>query len=238
MSTTDNETGVMVSGSNNTLENGSNTNTSNVLDTSTSTSTIDSDNVTLENSNTSASSGLAPPLVKLTGYRILNIVLIATFVAAKAILTYRGRPSATTLDWLLGGVIAIGLWWLGLYESVAPPIFPWLFHDDYSRAVYTAAFFILILFSVTLLILKSIQIFTGEGITMAIKLEWTLGIIGGLVGGVLMASVDGWAETYWLRRRRGVPLWYKLLYRLIIMVLSYVCGVSILLYDLISRSHI
>jgi hypothetical protein len=106
-----------------------------------------------KNGHTSAPSELAPPLlVKLTGYRILNMVLIATFVVAKAILTYEGRPSATVLDWLLGGVITIGqviifccsgkcsrhflsLWWLGLYESIDPPIWSWFFHDDYSYAV-------------------------------------------------------------------------------------------------------
>ena len=49
-----------------------------------------------------------PLLVKLTGYRILFVVLTVAFVAAKAILTYQGQPAATTLDWVLGGVIGIG----------------------------------------------------------------------------------------------------------------------------------
>lgn len=27
------------------------------------------------------------------------------------------------------------LWWLGLYESVQPPILPWLFSYDYARDI-------------------------------------------------------------------------------------------------------
>jgi len=82
-----------------------------------------------------ATASTSPLLVKLTGYRILNVVLVAGFVVAKAILTYRGRPRATTLDWVLGGVLGIGLWWVGLYESVGPPIWPWFFHNDYAYQV-------------------------------------------------------------------------------------------------------
>lgn len=50
-----------------------------------------------------------PLLVKLTGYRLLNALLIATFVASKAALQYRGQSVApTTLEWLLAGVLSIG----------------------------------------------------------------------------------------------------------------------------------
>lgn len=49
-----------------------------------------------------------PLLIKLTCYRILTVVLVVPFVATKAILTYQGQSSATTLDWVLGGVITIG----------------------------------------------------------------------------------------------------------------------------------
>jgi len=75
-------------------------------------------------------------LVKVTGYRLLNIVVITIVVAWKAVLSYQGQSVApTTLDWIGGGVLALGLWWLGLYESVEPPVLPWLFSRDYSHSI-------------------------------------------------------------------------------------------------------
>lgn len=47
--------------------------------------------------------------VKLTGYRLLNIVTIAGFGITKAVLSYRGYSIVpTTLDWLSGVFFAIG----------------------------------------------------------------------------------------------------------------------------------
>jgi len=77
-----------------------------------------------------------PLLVKLTGYRLLNIVAITAVVAWKAVLSYQGQSvGPTTLDWITGGVLTLGLWWLGLYENIQPPILPWLFVRDYSHAI-------------------------------------------------------------------------------------------------------
>ncbi|KIM81246.1 hypothetical protein PILCRDRAFT_505831 [Piloderma croceum F 1598] len=79
-------------------------------------------------------------LVKVTGYRLLNILVITTVVAWKAVLSYRGQLVApTTLDWISGGILALGLWWLGLYESVEPPVLPWLFSRDYSHSIVVGA---------------------------------------------------------------------------------------------------
>jgi len=48
-------------------------------------------------------------LVKLTGYRLLNIFVITTVVAWKAVLSYKGQSFApTTLDWITGGVLTLG----------------------------------------------------------------------------------------------------------------------------------
>jgi len=79
--------------------------------------------------------GPSPPLgVKLTGYRLLNIVLIFSIGVAKAVLTYQGKSTApTTLDWVLGVLLAIILYWLGIYERVDLPILFWFFHRDYSE---------------------------------------------------------------------------------------------------------
>jgi len=96
-------------------------------------------------------------LVKVTGYRLLNTFVITLIVSWKAVLSYQGQKVApTTVDWIGAGVLALGLWWLGLYESVEPPVLPWLFSRDYSYAIALGAL---------------------EGISGA--------FIGGFVGGVL-----------------------------------------------------
>lgn len=77
-----------------------------------------------------------PLLVKLTGYRLLNIFIITAVIAWKAVLSYQGQSLVPmALDWIIGGVLTLGLWWLGLYESVEPPVLHWLFARDYSRAI-------------------------------------------------------------------------------------------------------
>ncbi|KAH9034545.1 hypothetical protein EDB84DRAFT_62163 [Lactarius hengduanensis] len=60
-----------------------------------------------------------PPLgAKLTGYRLLNITIVFSFGIAKAILTYKGRSTEpTTLDWVGGALLAVFLYWMGLYEQ-------------------------------------------------------------------------------------------------------------------------
>jgi len=75
-----------------------------------------------------------PLLVKVTGYRLLNITLLLAFGVSRVALMYKGQALAPTiLEWVMGMVITLGLYWLGLYESIDPPIWPWLFHKDYSR---------------------------------------------------------------------------------------------------------
>lgn len=54
-----------------------------------------------------------PPLyVKVTGYRLLSITMILAFGIAKAALAYNGQSAVsatpTTLDWVMGVIIAIG----------------------------------------------------------------------------------------------------------------------------------
>ena len=48
-------------------------------------------------------------LVKVTGYRLLNIFIITMVVAWKAILSYQGQLVApTTLNWITGGILTLG----------------------------------------------------------------------------------------------------------------------------------
>jgi len=53
---------------------------------------------------------LRPPLlVKLTGYRLLNIFIITAVIAWKAVLSYQGQSLVPmTLDWITGGVLTLG----------------------------------------------------------------------------------------------------------------------------------
>ena len=50
-----------------------------------------------------------PPLgVKLTGYRLLNMMTVFSFGIIKTILTYMGQSTApTTLDWVSGALLAV-----------------------------------------------------------------------------------------------------------------------------------
>jgi len=102
-----------------------------------------------------------PLLVKLTGYRILWAILITAFGVSKAVLTYQGQSGApTTLDWVMGVVVTIGLGWLGLYEGENLPTWRWFFHKDYSRqvlwilgiVVFVSVFALLILVAILVVI--------------------------------------------------------------------------------------
>ena len=50
-----------------------------------------------------------PPLgVKLTGYRLLNMMTVFSFGIIKGIITYMGQSTApTTLDWVSGALLAV-----------------------------------------------------------------------------------------------------------------------------------
>jgi len=80
---------------------------------------------------------LPPPLgVKLTGYRLLNMSVVFTFGMAKAILTYMGRSAMpTTLDWIGGALLAVILYWIGLYEPECSEKWEWFFQVDLTRAI-------------------------------------------------------------------------------------------------------
>ncbi|THH28109.1 hypothetical protein EUX98_g6094 [Antrodiella citrinella] len=65
---------------------------------------------------------------------------IIAFGTAKAVISYRNSQSSlpNTLDWILGVVLSVGLYWLGLYEAVRPPVLHWFFHEDYARPILYA----------------------------------------------------------------------------------------------------
>ena len=69
-------------------------------------------NVHLSPSSSAPTSKDVPPsllLVKVTGYRLLNVAIITIVVTWKAVLSYQGQSVAsTTLDWIGGGILALG----------------------------------------------------------------------------------------------------------------------------------
>ena len=52
---------------------------------------------------------LPPLLVKVTGYRLLNVTLVLTFGVSRVVLKYHGQTVAPTiLAWVMGVIITIG----------------------------------------------------------------------------------------------------------------------------------
>ncbi|KAN0131777.1 hypothetical protein V8E53_010428 [Lactarius tabidus] len=79
----------------------------------------------------------SPPLgVKLTAYRLLNIATVFVFSITKSILTYKGLSTMpTTLDWFSGGVLAVVLYWIGLYEGQDSTKWKWFFQVDLAPKI-------------------------------------------------------------------------------------------------------
>ncbi|KAI9435757.1 hypothetical protein H4582DRAFT_1968557 [Lactarius indigo] len=78
-----------------------------------------------------------PPLgVNLTGYRLLNMATVFSFGITKGILTYMGQSTApTTLDWVGGALLAVALYWIGLYEQENAKKWGWFFQVDLAPGI-------------------------------------------------------------------------------------------------------
>ena len=49
-----------------------------------------------------------PMLIKVTGYRLLNLIVILAFGLSKGVMEYMGRSLvSTTLDWIIGIMLTI-----------------------------------------------------------------------------------------------------------------------------------
>ncbi|KIM83625.1 hypothetical protein PILCRDRAFT_819260 [Piloderma croceum F 1598] len=91
-----------------------------------------------QTNNLSLETKRPPLLVKLTGYRLLVLALTSTFGIFKATFALEGQSvTPNSLDLAFGVPVTIALWWLGLYESIDPPVLAWFFHIDYSRLLAT-----------------------------------------------------------------------------------------------------
>ncbi|KAF8491991.1 hypothetical protein F5888DRAFT_1732474, partial [Russula emetica] len=57
-------------------------------------------------------------IVELTGYRLLTTGVILGIGVPKAVYSYNGQALiSTTLDWLVGVILALILFWLGVIEA-------------------------------------------------------------------------------------------------------------------------
>jgi len=76
----------------------------------------------------------SPLGVKLTGYRLVTVTTVFCFGTIKSILTYKSQSIApTTLDWVSGTFLTLGLYWIGLYEDSNK--WKWFFHVDFAPAI-------------------------------------------------------------------------------------------------------
>jgi len=81
---------------------------------------------------------------KLTGYRLLNIVVIFTIGVTQSTLSLKGQSIVPTqLEFAGGSVLAILLYWIGLYEAVESPRCGWFFHVDWAPAIYFGSKYLL-----------------------------------------------------------------------------------------------
>jgi len=87
--------------------------------------------------NRSANRGADPLLgVKLTVYRLFNVMTILSFVISKDILTIEGQVAAPTrLDWISGGVLGVVLYWIRLQEQRKAKKWEWFFESDLAPAI-------------------------------------------------------------------------------------------------------
>lgn len=71
---------------------------------------------------------------KLTRHRMYIILLTLGFGLSKAVFAYMGHSVIpTTLEFILGGVVAAGMYSIGLYEEVRPKRFKCYLHDPLTR---------------------------------------------------------------------------------------------------------
>ncbi|KAH6907467.1 hypothetical protein BKA70DRAFT_1189447 [Coprinopsis sp. MPI-PUGE-AT-0042] len=74
---------------------------------------------------------LHPPV---TIYRLIVTMVVTGFGMLKAILSHMGQTTApVTVEWLLGVVLTLGLYCLGLYEQSSTCVLPALFEEDYAN---------------------------------------------------------------------------------------------------------
>ncbi|TDL23941.1 hypothetical protein BD410DRAFT_129557 [Rickenella mellea] len=145
---------------------------------------------------------------KLTGYRILVIGLTSLVGILKAVLTFKGQSAApNVLDWLLGVVCVVCLYWLGWYEKSHPTWMHWLFNNKSQEPPWlrdhpklTGYRIAVIAVTVSLGVSKAVSTSKGKS-TEAVWLDLTLGVPW------TMAYVYAWrSQMYGLKSHRVAEL--------------------------------
>ncbi|KAI0338278.1 hypothetical protein BDW22DRAFT_807059 [Trametopsis cervina] len=74
---------------------------------------------------------------QVTLCRVLYTTVVCVFGTWKAVAAYQGKAiSSNTLDIFMGIILAVLIYWLGLFETVNPPVLTWFFHKDYAVTLY------------------------------------------------------------------------------------------------------
>ncbi|KAF8266040.1 hypothetical protein EI94DRAFT_1787158 [Lactarius quietus] len=78
-----------------------------------------------------------PPLgVKITVYKLFNMTAMLSFVLAKGILTFKGQITVPTIsDLVLGGLLGVMLYWIGLPKRQNAKRWGWFFKFDLAPAI-------------------------------------------------------------------------------------------------------
>ncbi|TFK19776.1 hypothetical protein FA15DRAFT_659605 [Coprinopsis marcescibilis] len=75
-----------------------------------------------------------PRQAHMTGHRLIVTLCIVGFGTAKAATAFLGYGTEpTVLEWVLGVLITVSLYLLGLYEESPSMVMPWLFEKNYSE---------------------------------------------------------------------------------------------------------
>ncbi|KAH9034191.1 hypothetical protein EDB85DRAFT_1020965 [Lactarius pseudohatsudake] len=147
-----------------------------------------------------------PPLgVNLTGYRLLNMTIVFSFGIIKGILTYMGQSTApTTLDWVGGALLAVALYWVGLYEQRDAKKWEWFFQVDlapgidyYAKRVVGGAMGVLFSLRGALAItsLSSLPVFLLAHFISHVPLDAWLGVYVGFSTRRIRGRVWGWQRA-------------------------------------------
>ncbi|TFK31736.1 hypothetical protein BDQ12DRAFT_92571 [Crucibulum laeve] len=112
---------------------------------------------------------IKPPHPPVTGYRMLVTFTAICFGMVKSSLSYRGLSTApTTIEWIFGVVVTLGLYWFGLYEVSSTEVLPSMFEVDCSRSLFEGGVAVIFM--------------TSHILALIITIGWTYIIYSALVG--------------------------------------------------------
>ncbi|KAF8318467.1 hypothetical protein DL93DRAFT_396093 [Clavulina sp. PMI_390] len=91
--------------------------------------------------------------VAVTGYRILTTAVLLAIGSIKFAFTLHGKASANTLEWIIGIILALLIYWLGFFEPPKAKGWSPFFHVDYSSSIEN------LIMSGILFLIPAVQVF-------------------------------------------------------------------------------